>query len=266
MRELLLTLGSAALVVGMIGCRSDHRLTADSIAVFVPDKTSSAFKLRSIDGRLLTLRVGPSRGVPVAGDWDGDGHDGVGFFDPDSDTFALSDDFGEEVPQFSRFVSGWSCAACLPVRGDWSGSGRDGVGLYDAARGLFLLRDRAESSAPVRTVAFGEAGRPLLPIAGKFSDCREEQLGLYDSSSATFHIRSCHGDEPQYVFQFGPPGGLPIAGRWDADPRDGVGVFEPASGRLWLRFEASGGAPDLARRFFRAPAVPLAGRWRFDSP
>lgn len=227
---------------------------------------SSAFKLRSLDGRLLTLRVGGSKGTPVAGDWDGDGRDGIGFFEPGSDAFLLSDDFGDEQPQFSRTVRGWACPACLPLAGDFTGAGRDGVGLYDAPRGLFLLRDRAEMGSPVRSVAFGEVGRPQIPIAGNFDGCPRDQLGLYDPVTARFQLQGCSASDAPRSFQFGPPGNLPIAGRWNGGERDGVGVFDPAFGRFLLRFEAQEGAPDVDLAFFRAPALPIAGRWRFDSP
>ncbi len=265
-RRLLTPLCGFLLLVGLSACQPDRRRVPDAIAVFVPGERSSAFKLRSLDGRLLTLRVGGSKGTPVAGDWDGDGRDGVGLFEPGSDSFLLTDDFGDELPQFSRIVRGWGCPACIPLAGDFTGTGKDGVGLYDAARGLFLLRDRAAAASPVRSVAFGQVGRPQFPVAGNFDGCERDQLGLYDPVSAMFHLRGCRDDDPPRSFQFGPPGNLPIAGRWNGGERDGVGVFDPASGHILLRFDAQEGASDRDLAFFRTPALPIAGRWRFDSP
>ena len=60
-------------------------------------------------------------------------------------------------------------------------------------------------------------------------------------------------------------GGVPVAGRWQGAALDGVGVFEPAAGQFLLRSTATEGPADFAIPFFRAPAMPIAGRWSFDS-
>jgi hypothetical protein len=258
--------GWVAAALLCLSCRPAPVPPSAGVGVFVPGEQVSLIRLRSTDGRVLVAEVGASAGVPVAGDWDGDGHDTVGYFEPGADSFHLSDDFGDGVPQFSRVLSGWNCAPCLPVAGDWSGRGADGIGLYDPARGLFLLRDRADAGAIHRTVAFGEPGRLQWPVSGRFSDCREDQLALYDPATSTFRIAACRDAPPPSDFVFGSPGGLPVAGRWTAASRgDGVGVFEPATGRFELRSLPQSGAPDLVVQFFRAPGLPIAGRWQFES-
>lgn len=263
-RSLPWIIGFAALVLAA-GCRSDFGPDADGLGVFLAGERSSAIKLRAADGRLLSIEIAASSGLPVAGDWDGDGRDTVGYFEPSVDAFHLSDDFGEGAPQFSRLLLGWDCPACYPVAGDFGGLGVDGIGLYDPSRGLFLLRDRAESRSPIRRVTFGEAGVPQLPVAGRFTACPEIQLGLYEPSSATFRVRGCRAGDATRTFRFGPPHGLPVTGRWQREAFDGVGVFDPAAGRFLLRAAASEGPADLVVPFFHAPAMPIAGRWSFSS-
>ena len=263
-RRIRTFLGLAGLAL-LCSCRTESKAARDGVGSFIAGERATAIQLRAADGRLLRIEVAPSAGLPVAGDWDGDGRDTVGYFEPGEDAFHLSDDFGEGAPQFSRVLVGWDCPACYPVAGDFAGLGVDGVGVYDPARGLFLLRDRAEASSPIRTVAFGDAGVVQMPIAGRFASCPQVQLGLYEPATATFRLRGCRVDEPTRTFRFGPLGGVPVAGRWQGAALDGVGVFEPAAGQFLLRSTATEGPADFAIPFFRAPAMPIAGRWSFDS-
>lgn len=261
----LVGLGGLAGLALLVSCRAPSQPASDGVGVFLAGERAAEFHLRAADGRLLKIEIGATSGLPVAGDWDGDGRDTIGYFEPDLDAFFLSDDLGSS-PQFSRIVVGWNCSACVPVAGDFGGVGADGVGLYDPSRGLFLLRDRAVASAPLRTVAFGEAGVPQWPVAGKFSACGEAQLGLYDAATATFRIHGCRASDPIRTLQVGTPGGLPVAGRWRGAEHDGVGVFEPAAGRFLLRANLGDARDDLVVPFFYTPAVPIAGHWSIDSP
>lgn len=263
-RRALASLGLAGLIFA-IGCQAAPRPASDGVGVFIAGERSTSIWLRAADGRVLKIEIPPSSGVPVAGDWDGDGRDTVGYFEPGEGAFHLSDDFGEGAPQFSRVLVGWACPACYPVAGDFGGLGVDGIGLYDPSHGLFLLRDRAEPDAPIRTVAFGDAGTPQLPVAGRFAACPQSQLGLYEPATGTFRLRGCRSDEPTRAFRFGPPGGVPVTGRWQGEALDGIGVLEPASGQFLLRSTATEGAADRVIPFFHAPAMPIAGRWSFDS-
>lgn len=264
-RWILSLLGLAGLLfVG--SCRAVPQPASDGVGVFIAGERSTAIRLRRADGRLLEIKIPATAGLPVAGDWDGDGRDTVGYFEPDFDAFFLTDDFGEGAPQFSRILVGWKCPACYPVAGDFAGLGVDGIGVYDPSRGLFLLRDRAEAGSPIRGVAFGDAGIVQMPVAGRFAACPQVQLGIYEPATATFRLRGCFTGDPTRTFRFGPPDGLPVTGRWQGRALDGVGVFDPAAGRFLLRAVASDGPADLVIPFFHAPAMPIAGRWSIDSP
>jgi len=64
--------------------------------------------------------------LPVAGDWNGDGKDEIGFYDPEIATFTLTEDFVEPTFVFAFGQPGRD----LPLAGDWTGSFRDGVGVF----------------------------------------------------------------------------------------------------------------------------------------
>ena len=56
--------------------------------------------------------------IPIAGDWDGDGKDGIGLFDPETSTFRLKNVLKAGLPnhvfQFGPEGGGW-----WPLAGEW---------------------------------------------------------------------------------------------------------------------------------------------------
>ncbi len=70
------------------------------------------------------------QGLPVVGDWDGDGDDNVGTFDQDSFFLDTDDDFGESdlTVSFPEFDFGG--LKPQPVAADWDADGDDNIGLF----------------------------------------------------------------------------------------------------------------------------------------
>ena len=60
-------------------------------------------------------------------------------------------------------------------------------------------------------------------------------------------------------FYFGDPGDLIVAGDWNGDGRDSVGLFRPATGRVYLRYSNSAGPADREFVFGADGWVPVAG-------
>ena len=71
--------------------------------------------------------------IPLVGDWNGTGFDGVGLYDPSNGMFWLRNELtpgGADI----GFMLGAGGTGDVPVVGDWDGEG-DGVGLQDAIGG-----------------------------------------------------------------------------------------------------------------------------------
>src|SRR3989344_5584497 len=64
-------------------------------------------------------------------------------------------------------------------------------------------------------------------------------------------------------FNFGTNGDLPIAGDWNNDGIDTVGVFRPSSGTWYLKKSYSGGT-DITFTFGTNGDLPIAGDWNND--
>lgn len=216
--------------------------------------------------------------LPVAGDWDGDGFDGVGVFFVGNATFALkqrTDSPGAPDLVFP-FGAGAPPGARLPLAGDWAGAGRAGVGVWERATGTFYLKQALAPGPPDATFVFLPAAAAedpgTVPIAGDWTGGGAATVGLYSPAAGTFYLRTQNAGGPaDIVFQYGPANGLfaPLAGRWRGSPlpHHGVGVW--AGDVSWfLKYGLSGGAADVTYRMalpssnYGADAMqPVAGRW-----
>jgi hypothetical protein len=92
---------------------------------------------------------------------------------------------------------------------------------------------------------------------------------VYQPSTSEFFLRDTNsGGAADIPFGYGPAGGgwVPMAGDWNGDGIDTVGLYSPATSTFYLRNVHAGGAADIT--FGYGPAgggwVPLAGDWNGD--
>lgn len=197
-----------------------------------------------------------------AGDWNGDGADEPGLYDPVSGTFRLHrvDDAGGDAV----FVYGGVDGGELPLIGDWNGDGVDTIGVYDPASSGFFLHDSNTSGAGEYTVVFSSpkgGGAPLVPIAGDWDGDGKTSIGVYDPDTSKFYLRNIlAGGAADIVFVFGHPGDVPLVGDWDGDQRSGVGVYDPTTGVVELENVAGAHPADI--RYTLPPGLHLVvGDW-----
>ncbi len=224
-------------------------------------------------GADVAFAYGPSGNlgwIPLVGDFNGNGADTVGLYDPATAAFHLKNSNvsggGADVV-FSFGPSGdrgWT-----PLVGDFDGDGTDTVGLYDPASGAFHLKN-SNSSGGGADLAFtfgpgGNAG--WQPLIGDFNGDGRDTVGLYDPAAAGFHLKNTNsqGGGPDLAFAYGPGGNrgwTPLVGDWNADATDSIGLYDSATGAFHLKnTNLSGGGADLV--FSYGPSgsawIPLRG-------
>lgn len=185
--------------------KRDDASTPDPNAVASPD---------------ATISYGASWMLPVCGDWDGDGKDGVGVYDTRTGTWYLRNSFSGGNPD-TKFQYGWSAA--LPVVGDWDGDGKDSIGVYYA--GTWMVRNTATPGRPDTTVQYGWKG--ATPVTGDWAGSGSSGIGVFSGGRWMLRDTVSPGD-PQRLFDYGVPGDAPVAGRW-TDGRDGAGITRPTA-------------------------------------
>ncbi|MGQ7295018.1 SpoIID/LytB domain-containing protein [Quadrisphaera sp. KR29] len=167
-----------------------------------------------------TISYGASWMLPVCGDWDGDGRDGVGVYDTRTGTWYLRNSFTGGDPEL-KFQYGWSAA--LPVVGDWDGDGKDAIGVYHA--GTWMLRMTATPGRPDRTVQYGWLG--ATPVTGDWAGNGSSGIGVFSGGRWWLRDTVSPGD-PHRLVDYGVPGDAPVAGRWTSGS-DGLGITRPTA-------------------------------------
>ncbi len=226
-------------------------------------------------GQNLQVQISGATGVGVSGDWNGDGIDTVGRYDPVTSTFTLRNSNFSGAPDVTFSFAAGSILRTdplIPIAGDWNGDGRDTCGLYDPATGWFYLRNAnttGDAEISFKINALLGTGSSVRPVAGDWNGDGIDSVGLFDATSGVFFLRNENSaGGPESIFNFGTPGGglLPEAGDWDGDGWDSIGVWNPATGQHLLRNLNSAGVADHQFVFTlnQANTLPIAGDWDGD--
>ena len=133
--------------------------------------------------------IGSRYDMPLAGDWDGDGMDTVGIYDPLTAEFVLAKNNAGATEIYKRFNFG--VIGDLPIVGDWDGDGMDTVGVFRPTEGkFFLAKSNDNPNSDIITIIYGKAGD--MPIKGKFF------------ASSDLCIHSCGDNQCQSNGKFKP--------------------------------------------------------------
>lgn len=177
--------------------------------------------------------------IPIVGDWDGDGVDTVGVYRPAVATFYLRN---SNTSGPADIIAPFGSTGDMPLAGDWDANGVDTIGVYRPSTSTFYLRNSNSPGPPdITPFVFGLSGD--IPLAGDWNGDGIDTIAAYRSD--VFHLRNSNTAGPDDAFlEFAPPAGTPapptqrpspLAGDWNRDGIDGVGVFTRQVGYgYWL--------------------------------
>jgi hypothetical protein len=227
--------------------------TVDWLAAWSPDGSSIAFAsdrsgvadeiwTMNTDGSgllNLTWDFGASLGAAIIGhadffpDWQRLRiPDTTGLVDVVSGTWYLRNSTGAVTNFF------YGNPGDLPISGDWDGDGDATPGLYRQSDGFFYSRN-SNTTGVADAECF--AGDPSdVPVAGDWDGDGDDNLGIYRPSEQRFYLftTTCTGSPmgaAQISFLFGNPGDKPVAGDWDGDGIDEVGLHRESTGFFYWR-------------------------------
>lgn len=198
--------------------------------------------------------------IPITGDWNGDGVDTVGIYNPGTAEFRLINDHsGDGVDTVFTFgLPGW-----LPIAGDWNNDGIDTIGVYNPTTATYFLNNTNSGGAgDVPAFNYGIPG--WTPIAGDWDGNGTDTIGAYNSATATFFLRNSNtsgvADVP--AFNYGIAGWTPLVGDWDNNGTDTVGVHNIDTATSFLRNSNDSGVADVpAFNYGIAGWIPIVGNW-----
>jgi hypothetical protein len=202
-----------------------------------PDELCLGDGSRSLDCRDLTADTTRSFGAAIAPPIS----DTVGLVDVSSGVWHLRNESGVVTSFF------YGNPGDLPIAGDWDGDGDSTPGLYRQSDGFFYSRN-SNTQGPADAECF--AGNPEdIPVVGDWDGDGDDNLGIYRPSEQRFYLftTTCVGSPmgaAQIGLLFGNPGDKPVAGDFDGDGIDEVGLHRESTGFFYWRNTLDTGIAD----------------------
>ncbi len=201
----------------------------------------------------VKMIYGVDGGIPLTGDFNGDGVDEIAIFKEGEWFIDLNgngrwdqDDLWAEL----------GTAEDRPVVGDWDGDGKDDIGIFGPRWPKDEVAIAREPGLPDPANLHRSEPKNVPPT--------EEQAPVGTRSVKVSIEGATREDLIDHVFAYGQPQDQPIAGDWNGDGIRTVGTFR--DGRWVLDSDADGRqeSSDAVVRFGQAGDQPVVGDWNGD--
>lgn len=231
---------------------------------------------------VMRAHFGPRNGVPLAGDFDGDGSDELAIY---ADGQWFVDFNGNERWDGDDLVLRFGRPGDRPVVGEWNGDGKADIGVFSSGgRGIATSPPTARSYLPHvfsttvrvcnaqlclgREFAVRErhvAASARIPVVGDWSGCGRTLLGTFEDGRWTLD-RDIDGPaiDGDITFEFGRRGDLPIVGDFNRDGRVDFGIWRQGNWYIDLTGDHQFGAGDLHYQLGEVDDLPVVGDWDGD--
>ncbi len=199
---------------------------------------------------------GDPNGIPVAGDWNGDGVTDIGVF---IDGEWLLDLNGNGKWDRGDLWAQLGSRDDQPVTGDWDGDGKTDIGIYGPA----WPRD---PHAIEREPGLPDADNHPSRLADKYKNVPPTEEDR--TSGARVLRRTARGEERadkiDHVFHYGTPGDAPVAGDWNGDGIRAIGIFRDGVWTLDLNGDGVFDEADSSFSFGQTGDLPIVGDFDGD--
>ncbi len=147
----------------------------------------------------------------------------------------------------------------------------DSTGLYDPDTGSFVFRNTNTSGEPDQQQTVPNVQSTWLPLAGDWDGDGTDTIGHYDPATSSFYLRNSNtSSTPSYTFAYQPVEGQmtwqPLAGDWDGDGTDTVGLWSSSTGTWYLHDSHTSAMPQTGFQYGPTGGdwVPIVGDWNGD--
>ena len=230
----------------------------DTMGVYV--SSNGRFKLRNTNDTGLPdlnfdFATDVTTGIPIVGDWDGDGVDTIGIYNPVNGEFRLRNSNSAGPADITIIHDNYKDS--LPLTGDWDGDGTDTLGLY--RNQTYWMRNTNDVGGGDIEFTYGAAG--IIPIIGDWDGDGVDTIGAFDPVAGEFQLRNTNSAGPADLILTHSllVGATPLAGDWDSDGTDTIGIYK--GGKVFLRNTNTIGQPDVKFNFGGPGMVPISGDW-----
>jgi hypothetical protein len=200
------------------------------------------------------LLFGMRGGIPVSGDFNGDGVTDVGVF---RDGQWFIDVNGNGVWDEGDLWAKLGYDGDKPVVGDWDGDGKDDIGIFGRAWAGDPRHIAREPGMPDSSNKHYGAHKNVPPP--------QQQATLGKRALKLTSQGTTRADLIDHVFHYGTPRDIPLVGDWNGDGTDTIAVFR--DGWWYLDIDGDGkwtDEGDNKRHFGQAGDIPVAGDFNGD--
>src|SRR5215212_1091428 len=191
-------------------------------------------------------------------------NDTIGVFRPSQNQFQLRD--SNTSGPADHFIT-FGQSGDQPIVGDWNGAGNDRPGVFRPSTGQFILQF---SPRLIVTVNFGQSGD--LAVVGDWDGNGINTPGVFNPASGQWQLTNgikglnVNNSTPpvNFTFIFGQVGDTPIAGDWDGNGIDGVGLFRTGNSNFILSNGFQGTIDIKPFIFGSLGSRAIAGDWDGD--
>ncbi len=200
-----------------------------------------------------TFHFGKTGDIPIAGDWNGNGKDGIAIFRPSSGYRYFDYNLDGIVNQSFRFGK----SGDLIIAGDWSGNGRDRIAIFRPSTGYWYFDYNLDGIVD-QSFRYGKSDD--LIIAGDWNGNGRDGIAIFRPSTGYWYFDYNLDGFVDQSFRFGKSGDLIIAGDWNGNGRDGIAIFRPSTGYWYFDYNLDG-IVDQSFRFGKSDDLIIAGDW-----
>ena len=251
-----------------------------------------------IDKRYVVF--GNVEGIPVVGDFNGDGVDEIGVF---NDGYWMIDINGNGKWDQDDMIAKLGDAKDYPVTGDWDGDGKDDIGIYgpqwegdpeaiarepglpDLANRLStrpknippLQPEATDGARIMRLTSFGQSRADLIdhvfgygdsdhvPVVGDWNGDGIRTIGLYRAGTWKIDLNGDGKlDAGEGQFAFGQSGDRPVVGDFNGDGVEEFGVYRNGKWIIDINGNREMDAHDRVFELGGSNDTPVAGDWDGD--
>lgn len=222
------------------------------------DLRQGTWRLADTQGRPLGAAVfGLGDGLPVAGDFNGDGRSELGIYR--QGTWWLDFNGNGRWDDDDLWVQ-LGRPGERPVVGDWDGDGKADLGTFGPQ---WPGDARAIEFEPGLPDAANRRHAPFSPRPKNMPPQPEEATSGVRTAKRTV-AGKLRKDLIDHVFQYGSEGDVPVAGDWNGDGISNIGVFREGTWYLDTDGDGRFTASDQVVQYGRPGDVPVVGDWTGD--
>ena len=214
---------------------------------------------------------GTSSFIPLVGDWNGDGIEGIGVYDPSNGSFHLRQAASEGT---ADIIIGLGAPNLIPLSWyDESGSlGHDAIGIIDGGN-VYLDSNLINETTDINATPSDMS----CPSPGTIGQCaytppvhisrtvlgRIAITGTVVTEGTALRWNITAPPSSVGYFTYGASSFIPLVGDWKGTGVEGIGAYDPSAGRFHLKYDASAGDANLIFIYRTPHLTPIS--WRDES-